>query len=139
MSAGKIIQKSSNCQVYNTILTFRTDGGFRPQIQDPDDPYYKKPKALLEGCGCRKQCSKKCRCLVSVDRGNRCSRLTCKFCACFKREPDSLSEDLELSTAFQKMLDEMSVYSSSDSSDFEEISSDSDIILSDFEDHFLQF
>jgi len=119
---------------YTCPTRARHDGGFRPQIQNPDDPYYKKPQALLEGCGCRKQCSKKCRCLVSVDRGNRCSRLTCKFCSCFKREADSLSEDLQLSTAFQNMLDEMSDCDTSDSSDYDE--SDSEVYLSDFEDHF---
>ena len=74
---------------------------------------------------------------MSVDRGNRCSRLTCKFCSCFKREADSLSEDLQLSTAFQNMLDEMSDCDTSDSSDYDE--SDSEVYLSDFEDHFLQF
>ena len=37
-------------------MPLRTDEGWRPKIliQDTGDPYYKKPKDLLEGCGCKK-------------------------------------------------------------------------------------
>ena len=53
---------SCGCDFENTYninyaLILRTDGGWRPQIQDTADPYYKKPKDLLEGCGCKKNCS----------------------------------------------------------------------------------
>ena len=76
-----------------------------------------QPKALLEGCACKQECSKKCRCMSSEARGKQCARLTCKSCSCFKRVCDSLTENLRLSTAFQQLLDAMSDDDSSLSSD----------------------
>ena len=77
--------------------------------------------------------------MSSEDRGKQCARLTCKSCSCFKRVCDSLTEDLRLSTAFQHLLDAMSDDDSSPPNDSDFESSDSDTILSDFEDHFFQF
>ena len=123
------------------IVPLRTEdvGPFRPQIQDTDDKYFKIPKALLEGCSCRKDCtlsSKKCRCMSSEDRGKSCSRLTCKFCLCFKRAKDSLDENLQLSTEYQRLLDDISDESDCSATDESESSdcSDTELYFSDFDD-----
>ena len=107
-------------------MPLRTDEGWRPkiQIQDTGDPYYKKPKDLLEGCGCKKDCTlavRKCRCITSENRGNQCSRLTCKGCSCFKRVKDSLNEDLQLSTKYQHFMDNISDDNSNDTSDDDQL------------------
>ena len=52
--------------------------------------------------------------------GQRCSRLTCRFCQCFRREPVSGSENLYLSSQYQEYLDAIS-------SDSEDESEDEDI------------
>ena len=116
LSCGCDFENTDNI---NYALILRTDGGWRPQIQDTADPYYKKPKDLLEGCCCKKDCTlavKKCRCMSSENRGKQCSRVTCKFCSCFKRVKDSLNEDLQLSTRYQNFMDHISD-NSDDSSD----------------------
>ena len=102
-----------SCGYENTHMNYglRIDGGWRPQIQDTGDPYYKKPKDLLEGCGCRKDCTlpgKKCKCISSENRGKQCSRLTFKYCSCFKRAKDGSNEDLQLSTRYQNFMDDIS-------------------------------
>ena len=104
-----------------TTYVFRTDGGWRPQIQDIDDPYYNKPRELLEGCSCKKDCvvSKKCSCMSNANRGKKCSRLTCKSCPCFKRVKDSVNEDLQLSTRYQNFMDDLSDDSLDNSDDLQ--------------------
>ena len=52
--------------------------------------------------------------------GQRCSRLTCRYCQCFRREPVSGSENLYLSSQYQEYLDAIS-------SDSEDESEDEDI------------
>ena len=166
LSCGCDFENTDNI---NCALILRTDGGWRPQIQDTADPYYKKPKDLLEGCGCKKNCTlarKKCKCMSNENRGKQCSRLTCKFCPCFKRVTDGLNEDLQLSTTFQNFLDDISDDShdsiddlqlstqyqkltitddlfpdSSDSSQHsdESVTSDTELVFSDFDEDFVDF
>ena len=38
----------------------------------------------------------------------KCSRLLCKKCSCFKRQKESVNENLALSDEYQKLLDELS-------------------------------
>ena len=76
--------------------------------------------------------------MSSDNRGKICSRLTCKFCHCFKRAKDSLNEDLQLSTEFQKLMDELSDDSLDSSACSDGIaSSDTEFVFSDFDEHFV--
>ena len=61
------------------------DSKLRVQIQDTKDIYYSLPRDIIQGCGCKKQCSSNCKCIKSKERGNVCSQSTCK-CICFKHE-----------------------------------------------------
>ena len=101
------------------------------RLQNVKDPYYTLPRSLLEGCSCRKDCKiKKCKCKKDEGRANKCSRLTCKFCPCFKRQKDSDSENLILSDQFQDILNQMSSSDESSGSEDEisyEFDSDIDI------------
>ena len=63
-------------------------------------------------------------------RMNKCARLTCRFCPCYKRNLDGIEENLVASDQYQHYLDEIS--SSSDTSDTESLSSNS-VSCSDFE------
>ena len=67
--------------------------------------------------------------MSSEDRGRKCSRLTCKFCHCFKRAKDSLDENLQLSTEFQRLLDDIS-----DESNSSVVSTDTELNFSDCDD-----
>ena len=100
--------------------------------------------------------------MSTESRGNRCSRLTCKSSLCFKRVKDSLNEDLQLSTTYQNFMDDISDDSSDDlelSTKFQNLttfddylnenidssecsgndSTDTELVFSDFDEHFVNF
>ena len=99
-------------------------------FQDYNDPLFSETQSLLLGCSCKRICSKKCSCKTDNMRMNKCARLTCRFCPCYKRNVDGIEENLVASDQYQHYLDEIS--SSSDTSDTESLSSNTSS-CSDFE------
>ena len=85
-------------------------------LQDESDEYYYLPKHLLMGCQCRKECSAKCSCQKDKFR-KVCSRITCKYCLCFKRP---VSDDSEV----QEELDSIASEESEESVDVEDLDFD---------------
>ena len=96
------------------------DSKLELKMQDLRDKYYCLPNELLKGCGCKSTvCTKRCQC---VKREQKCSRLTCKSCKCFKRQKENEDDDVVLSSRFQDFIDQMG--SSEDESEIENEESD---------------
>ena len=83
------------------------NGIYQLKLQEKSDPLYSKPQAIQVSCSCTSEC-KKCKCINSQDVQGKCSRLLCKKCSCFKRQKESVNENLALSDEYQKLLDELS-------------------------------
>ena len=100
-------------------------------LQDESDPLFSETQSLLQGCVCKKTCSKKCSCKTDNMRMNKCARITCRFCPCYKRIVDGEEENLLASDQFQNYLNELSSSSNTESS--ESSSSSSSYSDSDYE------
>ena len=83
------------------------------KFYNSNEPYINIPKQMMKGCSCKGNCkgSKRCSCVKEAERGNTCTKLTCK-CNCFK---------------IDKILTDEDIFSSSDESNDEECDDNSDI------------
>ena len=81
-------KENSDKTTYNVVL------------QDESDPLFSETQSLLQGCVCKKTCSKKCSCKTDNMRMNKCARITCRFCPCYKRIVDGEEENLLASDQF---------------------------------------
>ena len=48
-------------------------------LQDEEDVFFNLPKKLMTSCACRHAC-KSCKCIKTMEIGNKCSRMLCKVC-----------------------------------------------------------
>ena len=93
----------------------RDGNSFDIILQDEEDPLFSVPQSLLLGCACKKKCTNKCACIKDSNRYNKCSRITCKFCLCYKRVQDGANENLLASEEYQQYMDDLSSNSETDS------------------------
>ena len=84
-------------------------------LQNEEDPLFSVPQSLLLGCACKKKCTNKCACIKDSNRNNKCSRITCKFCLCYKRKRDGANENIIASEEYQQYMDDLSSNSETDS------------------------
>ena len=122
------INKGCNLEPVDYGWKHSGDGNYDIMLQDENDPFFSLPQHLLLGCGCKQVCSKKCSCVRDTKRLNKCSRVTCKSCSCYKRVPDTDNENVLASEEYQQFLDEISSAS--------EMDSDADSVESNFSFHF---
>ena len=105
-------------------------GHLVPQIQNEEDPLYSLPKEMMTSCSCKGKCHK-CKCRKNVKIGQKCARILCKNCDCFRHTKEAEQEDLILSGQFQLLLDEISSAEESDAESEVSVDSDTSVELID--------
>ena len=96
-----------------------------------NEPYINVPKMMMKGCSCKGDCkaSRRCSCIKEAERGNTCTKLTCK-CTCYAIDKFlTFTEDDDNISSSEESNDD-----DTDDGDIGHISSsddDSDILYSD--------